>query len=111
MSDQVVIPDVELPEGAIMRVPERQVILSDGVTVFLRRFWYHDGRRVELADGRWCAQRGGFAHLYAVPQGETRGAGAVWMYRHVFAYPTWEEALGAALAAERAERGVRRWAS
>lgn len=88
-----------------MRVPERVVILADGTTVLLRRFWYDGVRRVELADGRWCAQRGGVHHLYAVPQDGTHGGGAAWCYRDVHSFPTWEAALAAAVAAERAEQG------
>lgn len=106
MADQVVIPDVELPADAVMRVFEREVTLGDGASVWLRRFWHDGSRRVYLADGRWCAQRGGaVAHLYAVPLDGTHGGGAVWQYRNVHSYPTWEEALAAALAAEAADRG------
>jgi len=109
MPDQVITPDVELPAGAVMRVPERQVTLADGTTIFLRRFWHDGAQRVYLADGRWCAQRGGdVAHLYAVPLDGTHGGGAVWRYRDVHSFPTWEAALEAAQAAETAEGGRRR---
>lgn len=106
MSDQVTVLDTELPEGAVMRVAERIVILDDGTTVFLRRFWIDEhNRRVYLADGRWLALRGGPpAHLYAAPQDVVHGGGAGWQYRAVHSFPTWEVALSAAVAAEAAEQ-------
>lgn len=106
MTAQVIVLDKELPDGAVMIVPERQVILADGTTVILRRFW-HDGagKRVYLADERWLAQRGGdIPHLYACPVDAVHGSGAVWLYRGPGTYPTWEEALAAALDAEAAEQ-------
>lgn len=109
MSDQVNVLDATLPEGAVMRVPERQVILDDGTTVLLRRFWYDDeGRRCYLADGRWLAQRGGpVLHLYAAPEDGIHGVGAYWAYRTVHSFPTWGDALAAAVLAEAAEQGRR----
>lgn len=111
MTDQVIVMDRELPEGAVMIVPERQVILADGTTVILRRFWYDtDGRRMYLADGRWLAQRGGndIPHLYACPVDVVHGSGAAWQYRGPGTYPTWEDALQAAIDAEADDRAKAR---
>lgn len=109
MGDQVTVLDAKLPEGAVMRVPERQVTLTDGTTVFLRRFWYDGARRCYLADGRWLAQRGGpIRHLYAAPEDGVHGVGALWAYRAPHSFPTWEDALAAAVLAEGAAARARR---
>lgn len=105
MGDQVLAP--ELPDELTMHVFERAVVLPSGVTVWLRRFHLGPfGRRVTLADGRWCAQRGGRPHLYAEPQGAVRG-GARWQYRSPYSFATWQAALEAAIEAEQADDDAR----
>lgn len=100
MPDEVIPEGDALSEGETMFVHERIVILADGTSVHLRRFYYPaaDGARRMLDDGAWCAVRGGVDRMFAVPAG-VRG-GAEWLFGQVFAYPTWQDALEAARSAE-----------
>lgn len=103
MPDQVITDD--LPEDVVMRVLERQAVLDNGTTVWLRRFTLGpDGTRRYLADGRWVAQRGGpINHMYAAPMDATHGGAATWLYRAPHSFETWQQALEAARLAEDAD--------
>jgi len=99
MGDQVLADG--LPADVVMHVHERVVILPDGLTVWLRRFRLDEQRRrIMLADGRWLAQHSVQPHTYACPLDLTHGGGARWLYRYVHTFPTWQDALSAAQAAE-----------
>jgi hypothetical protein len=98
MGDEV-LPESGLPDGATMRVLERAVTLPGGVVVWLRRWTEGEqpGVREMLADGRWCASRGGVRRMYAAGVGP---GGHQWVYRAAGTFESWQAALDAAIEAE-----------